>query len=141
MNQVVTHSEQDLPVVLRRHGINPTTQRIIIAEVLLAKCQHMSADQVLNAVNAMQTSVSKATVYNTLNLFAEKGLIKPVIIDPNKVFYDSNVTSHYHIYNEDSGELLDLDANTLMISGIPELPENTIENGIDVIVRVKEQKT
>ena len=141
MNQVLTHSEQDLPSVLRRHGINPTAQRLTIAEVLLSKYQHMSADQVLNAVNAKQTSVSKATVYNTLNLFSEKGLIKPVIIDPNKVFYDSNITTHYHIYNEDSGELLDLDAQSLKISGMPDLPENTVENGIDVIVRVRAQKS
>ena len=141
MNQVLTHSDQDLTSVLRQHGINPTAQRITIAEVLLSKDQHMSADQVLNAVSGKQTTVSKATVYNTLNLFSEKGLIKPVIIDPNKVFYDSNITAHYHIYNEDSGELLDLDTHSLKISGIPELPENTVENGVDVIVRVRQQRS
>lgn len=141
MNQVLTHPERDLPSVLRQHGINPTAQRLTIAEILFSKYQHMSADQVLNAVNGKQTSVSKATVYNTLNLFSEKGLIKPVIIDPNKVFYDSNITAHYHIYNEDSGELLDLDAQTLKISGMPELPENTVENGIDVIVRVRHRES
>ena len=141
MNQVLTHQQQDLPAILRRHGINPTAQRVTIAEVLLAKYQHMSADQVLQAVNNKQASVSKATVYNTLNLFSEKGLIKPVIIDPSKVFYDSNITAHYHIYNEDSGELFDLEAHSLNISGIPELPENTVENGIDVIVRVRQKKS
>ena len=141
MNQALIQPEQELPAVLRLHGINPTVQRVTIAEVLLAKNQHMSADQVLKAVNEKQASVSKATVYNTLNLFSEKGLIKPVIIDPSKVFYDSNVTTHYHIYNEDSGELFDLDAHTLKVSGIPELPDDTVENGIDVIVRVRLKKT
>jgi len=141
MNQVLTNQQRDIPAVLRMHGINPTAQRITIAEVLLEKFQHMSAEQVLQGANEKHASVSKATVYNTLNLFSEKGLIKPVIIDPNKVFYDSNVTTHYHIYNEDSGELIDLDAHDLEVSGIPELPENTVENGIDVIVRVKQKKS
>lgn len=141
MNQSIVNRDQDLPAILRQHGINPTAQRIMIAEVLLSRCQHLSADQILTAVNEKRESVSKATVYNTLNLFTNKGLINPVIIDPNKVFYDSNINPHYHIYNEDSGELLDLDPASLEISGIPELPENTVECGIDVIVRVRHDNT
>lgn len=137
MNQQVINQDRDLPAILRQYGINPTAQRVIIADVLLSRCQHLSADQILKAVNTKRESVSKATVYNTLNLFAKKGLVNPVIIDPNKVFYDSNINPHYHIYNEDSGELLDLDPASLEISGIPELPENTVKSGIDVIVRVR----
>ena len=139
MNQLLNLSEQDLPGILRQCGINPTAQRLVIAEVLLAECQHLSADQVLKAVNKKQKSVSKATVYNTLNLFSEKGLIKPVIVDPNKVFYDSNIKTHYHFYNEDTGELLDLDTDMLSISALPDLPEDTVESGIDVIVRVRQK--
>ena len=137
MNQQVINQERDLPAILRKHGVNPTAQRLMVAEVLLSRCQHLSADQILKAINEKRECVSKATVYNTLNLFSDKGLINPVIIDPNKVFYDSNINPHYHIYNEDSGELLDLDPDSLEISGIPELPENTVKCGIDVIVRVR----
>lgn len=125
--------------VLRQCGINPTFQRVEIARILLSSYQHLSADQVLEAVNRSQTLVSKATVYNTLNLFAEKGLIQQVIIDPNKVFYDSNTTAHYHFYNEDTGQLTDLEASELEISGIPDLPENTVKSGVDVIVRIRNQ--
>ncbi|MFQ5660928.1 MAG: Fur family transcriptional regulator [Gammaproteobacteria bacterium] len=127
----------DIAVFIKQHGINPTAQRIEIAKILLSRSQHLSADQVLNAVNRKQTIVSKATVYNTLNLFAEKGLVRQVIVDPNKLFYDSNTAAHFHIYNEDSGQLIDLDAAKLEISGLPKLPENTVECGVDVIVRVR----
>lgn len=140
MDQPLNYHKQDLSGILRQYGINPTTQRIIIAEVLLANYQHLSADQVLKAIDDKQASVSKATVYNTLNLFSEKGLIKPVIVDPSKVFYDSNIRPHYHVYNEDSGELKDLDTDNLKLSGLPELPEDTVECGIDVIVRVRQRK-
>ena len=123
--------------ILLRQGIKPTSQRIEIAKVLLSKPQHLSAEQVLLLVNSSRDVVSKATVYNTLSLFVEKGLIKQVIIDPAKVFYDSNISSHFHFYNEDTGELSDFDSIQLDFDPIPQLPEKTVKSGIDVIVRVK----
>ncbi len=81
--------------------------------------------------------VSKATVYNTLNLFAEKELIRQVIIDAGKVFYDSNTLVHHHIYNEDTGMLQDIDSEDLIVENLPELPSGTVKSGIDIIVRVK----
>ncbi|MFN2310387.1 MAG: Fur family transcriptional regulator, partial [Gammaproteobacteria bacterium] len=86
---------------LRSHGITPTQQRVEIAQVLFARHQHLSADQVLTQVNAHDASVSKATVYNTLGLFAEKGLLREVIVDPAKVFYDSNLDPHHHLFHMD----------------------------------------
>jgi Fur family iron response transcriptional regulator len=140
MNQVqvdYSHHREDFAGMLRRHCINPTSQRVMIARIMFAQYQHLSADQVLKAINADRNFVSKATVYNTLNLFAEKQLIKEVIVDPNKIFYDSNTHPHYHIYNEDSGELSDLEPDKLELKGTLELPKNTVESGIDVIVRVR----
>ncbi len=134
------HDIADIKIFMKQRGINPTAQRIQIARVLLSRFQHLSAYQVLKAVNEEQTIVSKATVYNTLNLFAEKGLVRQVIVDPNKVFYDSNTSAHFHIYNEDSGQLIDLDAGKLEISEIPELPDNTVECGVDVIIRIRNQQ-
>ena len=134
------HDIAEIKIFMKQRGINPTAQRIQIARILLSRFQHLSADQVLKAVNEEQTIVSKATVYNTLNLFAEKGLVRQVIVDPNKVFYDSNTSAHFHIYNEDSGQLIDLDAGKLEISEIPELPDNTVECGVDVIIRIRNQQ-
>lgn len=124
---------------LEDHTIRPTSQRIDIAKVLLAKPQHLSAEQVLAHVNTKDNLVSKATVYNTLNLFVDKGLIKQVIIDSRYVFYDSNTEPHYHFYNEDTGLLHDIDDEGMLVKEIPNLPKNTVQTGIDVVIRVKNQ--
>lgn len=127
----------DLVGLLRRHGINPTQQRLEIAQILLARPQHMSAEQVLSEVNQGQALVSKATVYNTLGLFARKGLVREVIVDPSKVFYDSNVSAHHHYFNVDTGELTDIPGHTMTLPGLPTPPEGTEAVAVDVIVRVR----
>lgn len=133
----ITGEQDSLLETLLRLKIKPTQQRNEIARVMLSERQHLSAEQVLSLVNANGSHVSKATIYNTLNLFVEKGLIRQVIIDPTKVFYDSNTSYHYHFYNEDTGELSDFELNDLKFDPMPSLPENTIKSGIDVIIRIK----
>ncbi|PZP49525.1 MAG: transcriptional repressor [Azospira oryzae] len=126
-----------MPALLRQHGITPTHQRIEIAYALFSRRQHLSADQILAAVNARHPETSKATVYNTLKLFVRKGLIREVIADPNKVFYDPNTSEHHHLYDVINGTLTDIDASTVRIEGLPALPEGMVTEGIDVIVRVR----
>lgn len=127
--------------LLRRHGITPTPQRIEIARLLLSRCQHLSAEQVLERLRRRGAAVSKATVYNTLRLFAGRGIVRQVIVDPMRVFYDSNTAAHYHIYNVDDGTLLDVDTSTLCLAQVPELPPGTKGEGIDIIVRVRNEHT
>ena len=79
-------SRQDVARMLRDHGILPTQQRLMIARVLFERHQHYSADQVMCSVNEGRERVSKATVYNTLGLFARNGLVREVIVDPTRVF-------------------------------------------------------
>src|SRR5688572_17647503 len=122
---------------LRRHDINPTHQRIEIAHALFSRGEHLSADQVLAIVNERHSETSKATVYNTLNLFLAKKLIREVIVDPNKVFYDPNIAPHHHLYNIDSGELTDIDAGTIEVTGLPPLPEGMVTEGVEIVVRVR----
>lgn len=131
------YTRDALVEVLRRHDINPTHQRIEIAHALFTRGEHLSADQILAIVNNRHSETSKATVYNTLNLFLEKKLIREVIVDPHKVFYDPNTEAHHHIYNLDTGELTDIDASRIEIEGLPELPDGMVADGIDVIVRVR----
>lgn len=123
--------------LLRERRISPTIQRIEIAQILLSKKQHMSAEQVLAVVNAEKAKVSKATVYNTLGLFARKGLIKELIIDPTKTFYDSNMADHHHFYNIDTHELFDINSDELSVGSLPSLPDGTEADGVDVIIRVR----
>jgi len=126
---------------LKKHGVIPTPQRLEIAEVLFRRPQHMSADQIMAAVNRGDSpKVSKATVYNTLKLFSDKGLVREVIVDPARVFYDSTTGSHHHIYNVDSGELRDIPSDEVAFSKLPQLPEGTQPDGVEVIMRVRKRR-
>lgn len=131
--------ESELPGLLKAHGVQPTQQRLMIARVLFAQCGHYSADQVLRQVNSSDDHVSKATVYNTLGLFARTGLVREVIVDPTRVFYDPNTRYHHHFYNVDTGELIDIDQEQLDVSTLPELPPGTVADGVDVIIRIRNE--
>ena len=135
---LTSYSRADLAELLRRHGINPTHQRIEIAHALFSRGEHLSAEQVLAIVNGRHSETSKATVYNTLKLFLEKKLVREVIVDPNRVFYDPNTEPHHHFYNVDTGELADIDASRIEVSGLPELPDGMVTEGVDIIVRVRQ---
>ncbi len=123
--------------LMRKKGVNPTQQRVEIAQVLFAEPQHVSADQVLGMVNKQRSIVSKATVYNTLGLFASNGLVREVIVDPTKVFYDPTTAPHHHFYNADTGELLDIESDSLLMGELPPLPSGTEVDGIDVVIRIR----
>jgi Fur family iron response transcriptional regulator len=134
-----TTENQADPVIrtLRAHGVIPTAQRVRIGRMVLTRAAHFSADQLHEQVNASGNHVSKATVYNTLGLFVEKGLLRQVLVDPSKVFYDSNMSPHHHFYDVDSGELQDIDAQQIDIGALPETPEGVRVEGVDVVVRIR----
>ena len=94
--------------MLQQHKISPTRQRVEIAEFVFKQPQHLSAEAILEGVTAAGNRVSRATVYNTMGLFAREGVVKEVLIDRERVFYDSNTDVHQHIYNVDTGELTDV---------------------------------
>lgn len=126
--------------LLRKHGITSTLQRVEIAQVMFSKLQHLSAEQVLEKVNRGRGIVSKATIYNTLRLFVEKGLIKEIIADPTKVFYEPKSTDHHHFYDVDSGELIDIRSDAIKVDAIPQPPQGYSMLGVDVVVRVRAMK-
>ncbi|MEN8108368.1 MAG: Fur family transcriptional regulator [Pseudomonadota bacterium] len=132
-----TRSPEDIAGLLKSHGVMPTQQRMMIARILFNRDQHMSADQVMRKVNDGSHHVSKATVYNTLGLFARKGLVREVIVDPTRVFYDSNTSDHHHFYNIDTGELIDINIDKLAVESLAALPQGTVAEGVDVIMRVR----
>jgi Fur family iron response transcriptional regulator len=137
MDAQVPVSRETIAEKLRTHGITPTHQRIEIAYVLLERCEHLSADQILAHVNARVAETSKATVYNTLKLFVERKLVRELVVDPTKIFYDPNTEPHYHFYDVVSGELTDIAADSIQITGLPPLPPGTESDGVDVIIRTR----
>ncbi|MBU6459834.1 MAG: transcriptional repressor [Proteobacteria bacterium] len=131
------HSREQAHALLREHDISPTHQRIEIAYALFSRGEHLSADQVLSAVNHLYSETSKATVYNTLNLFVRQRLIREVIVDPNKVFYDPNTLEHHHFYDVVNGRLYDVDAQNIAIHGLPSLPTGMEADGIEIVIRIR----
>ncbi|HRQ56195.1 MAG TPA: Fur family transcriptional regulator [Azoarcus taiwanensis] len=122
---------------LRKAGIPPTRQRVAIAEVLFARPVHLSADQVLARVREHMPEMSRATVYNTLKLFREKNMVRELVVDPERVFYDSNTAPHYHLFDVRTGELSDVSADELQVIGTPVLPAGLELEEVDVIIRVR----
>lgn len=135
--EAISYDRPVLIALLRRHRIVPTHQRLEIAQVLFGRCRHLAADQILALVNERHAETSKATVYNTLNLFRDRGLVREVIVDPKRVFYDPNTAPHHHLYNIDTGEITDIASEALSVSGMPELPPGMVTEGVDIIVRVR----
>lgn len=132
-----SYTSEELAGMLRSHDINPTMQRMEIAQVLFSHTGHLSAEDVFTLVNGEASRASKATVYNTLGLFAERGLIREVIADPTRIFYDPNTVPHHHLYDTATGKLMDIPAGEVHVSGLPTLPEGMRIEGVDVIVRVR----
>ena len=134
---MVRSRQADVEKKLLDHGVNPTPQRIEIGMLLLARPRHMSADQILVCLREAGSRISKATVYNTLNLFSEKGIVREVAVDPKRLVYDSTVSVHHHFFNVDTGELTDIDSDSLEIRGLPDLPDGTVAESVELIVRVR----
>jgi len=140
MNEKPRHFPLDrdqVATLLEEHGILPTQQRIDIAHLLFQRAQHLAAEQVLAQVNAAYGHVSKATVYNTLGLFVRRGLVREVLIEPGRTFYDSNTHDHHHVFNVDTGELTDIPANSVRIEGDPGIPADAEVEGMDLVIRVR----
>ena len=130
-------SRLDILNLFDQNGIMPTPQRLEVADVLLSRPQHLSADQIIEQLRARGSRVSKATVYNALNLFSERGIVREVMVDPIRKFYDSTTHPHHHFYNEDTGELSDVADDDVVFSRLPSMPDGTAEAGIEVLIRVR----
>ena len=120
-------------------GIRPTAQRVRIASLLLSEPQHLSAEQILANLRSAGARVSKATVYNTLNLFASHGLIRLLSVDGTRAWFDSNVDAHYHFHDTSSGALIDVPVPEVEFSRLPAAPPGTEVAGIDLVIRLRKK--
>lgn len=136
MNNRYSLDRSEVVKLLKSYNISPTRQRVEIAEFLFRKQQHLSAENILEGVNQKSHRVSRATVYNSMGLFANKGLVREVLINRERVFYDSNNSSHHHVYNMDTGVLMDVEDSGIEISGLPEMMDGARVVDTDVIVRI-----
>ena len=132
--------ESDKSVIaarLREFGITPTAQRVRVGQVLFACDQHLSADEVLKRLRAEGARVSKATVYNTLNLFAARGMLRELNFDATRSSFDSNISPHFHFHVENTGELIDVSPGDIEFARLPALPPGTESLGVEVVIRLR----
>ena len=118
-------------------GIRVTDQRLRIARVLLAASQHLSAEQVSDALRRGGARVSKATVYNTLNLFAECGVVRQLAVDGAHTWFDSNIEPHYHFQDEVTGQLTDVALPDVQFTRLPPAPAGMEYAGVDLVIRLR----
>lgn len=123
--------------LLVEHGLQVTAQRLDIAEYVLSRPQHVSAEQILAAMRDRGSRVSKATVYNTMNLFSERGLVRTVEVDPERLYYDSTSEPHHHFFNVDTGELTDIPFSKVRLALDTDLPNGTEQDGVEIVVRIR----
>ena len=124
---------------LREHGIQPSAQRVAIAEYVLRTTEHPSADLVWKRVQARLPYVSRATVYNTLNLFVEKGLLRSLNLAEDSVVFDPMLETHHHFIDEETGTIHDIPWNRVQVCNIERLRGFEIHD-YQVVMRGKVRK-
>lgn len=112
----------DVVHALESHGIQPSAQRVAVAQYVLHTSDHPSADVVWSNVQKTFPMISRATVYNTLNLFVEKGLLRELHLSPDAVLFDPNTDRHHHFIDDHTGEIVDIPWNQLAVSNIKPPP-------------------
>lgn len=129
--------------LLTTNGLRPTAQRLAIGELLFGRSHHhISAERLHEQVRAAGVSVSLATVYNTLHQFTAAGLLRQVVVDSGKSYFDTNVSAHHHYYFEDEQRLQDIPADRVQVlldGAVPfdaDGPEGTDVLDVNVVVRV-----
>lgn len=129
---------KDLIERLRGAGLRPTRQRLALAKLLFeGEDRHVSAEQLHGEAVGKGISVSLATVYNSLNQFTDAGLLREVVVEPGRSYFDTNISDHHHFYFEDSGELRDIPSESMLLSSLPEVPEGSSVKRVDVTIRLK----
>ncbi len=106
---------------LRDKGLQPSAQRLAVAQFVLATDAHPSADEVLREVQKTFPMVSRATVYNTLNSFVEKGLIRQLVLAEGRVVFDPALESHHHFIDEETGKIDDVPWDAIKVGDVDAL--------------------
>jgi len=124
---------------LRAAGLRPTRQRLSLCRRLFegGQVRHVTAETLHSEVLAAGVKVSLATVYNTLHQFTKAGLLREVVVDGAKTYFDTNTSSHHHFYDVEHGDLLDIGGEGIIIEGLPQPPDGATVERVDIVVRVR----
>ena len=122
---------------LKQAGLRPTRQRIALAKLLFeGDNRHVTAEELHAEARAAGVSVSLATIYNSLNQFTEAGIMREVVVEAGRSYFDTNTGDHHHFFHEDTGSLEDIPSELINVSALPAAPSGKSVQRVDVIVRV-----
>jgi Fur family iron response transcriptional regulator len=123
---------------LRHAGLRPTRQRVELASLLFQSGdRHVTAESLHDEVSDAGVKISLATVYNTLHQFTGAGLLRQVIVDSARSYFDTNTGDHQHFFLENEGMLIDIPGESIAVAGVPAPPPGLAVDRVDVVVRVK----
>jgi len=126
---------------LQSAGLRATPKRIAIGGLLFdGHDRHVTADDVAAMARKAGVRVSLATVYNTLNQFVSAGLMKRIILDTDRTYFDTNVSDHHHLFFEQNGALHDIPGDSIRVEGLPDIPAGAKVRSVEVIVRMTDEK-
>lgn len=132
---------QNLPEKLRHAGLRPTQQRVALATLLFGQGdRHVCAEDLHAEAVEAKVPVSLATVYNTLNQFKAAGLLRELAIEGDRSYFDTNTSNHFHFFDNEKHELMDIEAEGVSVLGMPQVPRGKMIDRIDVIVRLKDKR-
>lgn len=127
---------------LRAARLRPTRQRLALARLLFDEHdRHVTAETLHAEALAEGVRVSLATIYNTLHQFTDARLLRRVVVDGAKTYFDTNVSDHHHFYVEEEGSLLDIPAGGITVAGLPPPPAGLEERRVDIVVRVARKRS
>ena len=134
MEQLKFHTDR-----LRTSGLRPTKQRLVICKILFNRKEtfHFTIDQLKKiAEKNVKKKISLATLYNTVHAFEKKGYLKEISLKGNKTFFDTNISSHHHFYDEDTSQLIDIKGENFSINNLPKIPNGKKIKDIEITIRV-----
>ncbi|MDE1172349.1 MAG: Fur family transcriptional regulator [Parvibaculaceae bacterium] len=123
---------------LRDAGLRPTRQRLALGRLLFeGGDRHVTAEALHDEAQKAGCGVSLATVYNTLHQFTQAKLLREVVVDSARTYFDTNIGDHHHFFIEEQGALMDIAGDCLTVAGVPDAPMGTDIDRVDVIVRLR----
>ena len=131
-------SREKATSILNRAGLRPTRQRLLLTQALFEHGdRHVTAEQLHSEAELEGATISLATVYNTLHQLLAAGLVREVVVEAGRAYFDTNVSDHNHLYNETNGQLLDIPGDLVNLDSLPEIPEGYTVHRVDVVVRLR----
>ena len=123
--------------IYRDLNVTPTKQRLDLAKLIFAKKQHFTAADLISLADNKGLNISMATVYNTLSLLEDKGMLKTININNELKFYDTNLENHHHLYNTTMSTLTDIAHDRVTFAELPELPKTLEIESTELLIKVK----